>query len=324
METKLQISIIKTDAGKCFITDCKVNGGHDYDYHRTRIGGLRFDGAEAKPSFHKNWYEIPSYPSKIERLVTGQKTNRRYELKDHDLESKKYPLTVPYEESESFDEGLLSSLYKFAADDVPEYLSGVECDLVTLCEVENFRDAPEFNYPTIRKINFSDEKYIITNQNIKHSLVDCIIQPEPLRANSPCEISSKEMFDIVRQHVKDNIKPELAKITSDYDFCFTVKKIIPLLEPQTYSYQDIFARTKKQRAKLHFKTATSKEIEIFQMTHDQSKYQGYTAIRGFKGSNEWELKEMIENFLSTLMDTIHSPIEQCSCCNGTGYIQDIK
>ena len=324
MENKLQISIIKTDKGKCFISDCKKNEGYGYNYHRTTIDALRFDGEPAKATFYKNWYELPSYPSKVERIITGDVTNRRYELKDPDLESKKYPLMLTYEDRESVDEEFRSSLYEYKCDKVPDYPTEIDVEFVLLCEVENFRDAPEFNYPAIKRFDYSEKQYTVTNQNIKHSLIDCIITPEPLRAGGQCEISSKEIYDIVRQHVKDNINSSLARITSDYDFCFTVKKIIPLLKPHTYSYTDIFARTKKQRSKLHFKTDTSKEIEIFQMTHDQQNYKGYTAIKGFKANNEWELKEMIDNFLSTLMDTIHSPIEQCSCCNGSGYIQETK
>lgn len=324
MSNALQISIIKTDAGKCFITDCSAKDGYHYNYHQSRIADLYFDGEKASKTFHRNWLELKGYPEKIERMISGEKTNLRYELKDPDLESVKYPLTLAYDDRDSIDEEIRSSLYSFCFDVVPDYFVEVDADLVLMCEVENFREAPDFNYPAVRRVQFSEEPYRITNINIAHSLVDCLIIPEPLRASSPCEISSKEMYDLVRQHIKDNIKTSLARITSDYDFCFTVKKIIPLLEPHTYSYQDIFARTKKQRAKLHFKTATSKEIEIFQMTHEKSNYKGYTAIKGFKASNEWELKEMIDNFLSTLMDTIHAPIEQCSCCGGTGYMQDIK
>ena len=324
MSDILQISIIKTDAGKCFITDCTAKDGYHYNYHQSKIDVLYFDGEKARKTFHKNWLELANYPGKVERLVSGEKTNRRYELKDRDLESVKYPLTLAYDDRDSINEEIRSSLYAFNFDVVPDYLVGVDVNFVIMCEVENFRDAPDFNYPAVKRVQFSEEPYTITNINIAHSLVDCLIIPEPLRASSPCEISSHEMYGLVRQHIKDNIKTSLARITSDYDFCFTVKKIIPLLEPHTYSYHDIFARTKKQRAKLHFKTATSKEIEIFQMTHEQSNYKDYTPIKGFKASNEWELKEMIDNFLKTLMETIHAPIEQCSCCGGTGYTQDIK
>ncbi|HBB0230353.1 TPA: hypothetical protein J1716_002485 [Escherichia coli] len=324
MSNALQISIIKTDAGKCFITDCTAKDGYHYQYHQSKIADLLFDGVKPKASFHKNWFEIEHYPEKVERIISGERINVRYELKDAELESKKYPLTLSYNERDAVDEDIRGSLYEYKYDTAPDYTSPVDVEFTLVCEVENFRDAPEFNYSAIRQVEFREERYVVKNINVKHSLVDCIIIPEPLRANSPCEISSKEMYDIVRQHVKDNIDNKLARITSDYAFCFTVKKIIPLLKPHTYSYQDIFARTKKQRAKLHFKTDTAKEIEIFQMTHDQENYKGYTAIKGFKANNEWELKEMIDNFLTTLMDTIHAPIEQCSCCGGTGYTQDIK
>lgn len=321
---KLQISIIKTDAGKCFITDCSAKDGYHYQYHQSKIDNLLFDGEKPKRTFHKNWLEINCYPEKVERLISGEHSNKRYELKDAELESKKYPLSIQYAERDVIDEGIRESLYEYKYDIVPDYTSPVEVDLVMMCEVENFQESPDFSYPAIRRNGFNDERYVVKNANIQHSLIDCIILPEPLRSASPCEISSKEIYDIVRQHVKDNINPKLARITSDYDFCFTVKKIIPLLKPHTYSYQDIFARTKKQRSKLHFKTDTSKEIEIFQMTHDRENYKGYTPIKGFKAANEWELKEMIDNFLSTLMQTIHSPIEQCPHCDGSGYLQESK
>ncbi|WP_241639962.1 hypothetical protein [Rosenbergiella epipactidis] len=321
---KTQISVIKTDAGKCFITDCKAKEGYYRNYHNSVIKSLVFDGSKATETFYEHWFEIPSFPKKIEKVISGDRSNLRFELKNPELESENLPMTIPYDDRDLVDDEAREALYNFKFDLVPDYLRNYDCDLVLLCEVDNFRDAPSFNYPAIKKFDFSDKKYTVTNKNVRHSLIDLIVTPEPLRANSPCEISSKEVYDLVRQHVKDNINPRLARITSDYDFCFTVKKIIPLLKPHTYSYQDIFARTKKQRAKLHFKTDTSKEIEIFQMTNEQDNYKGYTPINGFKAPNEWELKEMVDNFLSTLMETINSPIEVCPHCEGAGYLQNLS
>ncbi|MFK5882928.1 MAG: hypothetical protein QM489_01155 [Candidatus Izemoplasma sp.] len=40
----------------------------------------------------------------------------------------------------------------------------------------------------------------------------------------PCEISSQDLYNIIRERVKQNINYENAAITSDYDFCFTVKR----------------------------------------------------------------------------------------------------
>lgn len=223
-KTPLQISIIKTDAGKCFITDCKAKDGYHRDYHQTVLKSLRFDGYEPTETFYKNWFEIPSFPSCVQRLVTGARTNKRYELKDSELESPKLPLTLQYDDRDSVDEDTRDALYSFKSDVVPDYLADFEYELVVLCEVNNYRDAPEFNYPAIKQFDFSEKKYTITNQNINHSLIDLIVMPAPVLANSACEITSKEMYDLVRQHVKDNINSSLARITSDYDFCFTVKK----------------------------------------------------------------------------------------------------
>ncbi|ETS31100.1 hypothetical protein BB987_09320 [Photorhabdus temperata] len=324
MEDKkvLQINIIKTNVGKCFITDCNEINGYNFNYHKTQIDKLLFDGHKPKETFARCWFEIPIYPKKVEILITGERKNKRFKLKDDELQSSKFPLEIPLNERNEFDEDMLTSLYFLAYDIAPDYLKQINVYFNLICEVDNFKDAPEFNYPAVRKYDFSEQQYSVTNQNIKHSLIDCIVVPAPLRANSPCEISSKEMYDLVRQHVRDNINPKLARISSDFGFCFEVKKIIPILEPHIYSYHDVFARTKKQREKLHFKTAKSKEISIYQMTHAQENYKGYTAIKGFSASNEWELKEMIDNFLSELMNTIHTPIEQCSHCNGTGYLQN--
>ncbi|QTL38758.1 hypothetical protein HGO23_12805 [Xenorhabdus budapestensis] len=315
----LQINIIKTDIGKCFITDCNVNSGYNFEYHKTQIDKLLFDGHQPKKSFYKNWFEIPTYPERVEKIVTGEIKNRRFKLIDKELQSSKLPLEIPYHQKDEIEEKILHSLYSLYWDKIPDYSTPIDVIFNLVFEVNSFKDAPEFNYPAVKKWDYEDRQYKITNMNVRHSLIDCLILPKPLRANSPCDISSKEMYDLVRQHVKDNINSKLARITSDYDFCFEVVKIVPLLEPHTYSYRDVFARTKKQRQKLHFKTAKSKEISIYEMTHEQQNYKGYTAIKGFSANNEWELKEMIDNFLSELMSTIHAPIEQCSHCNGTGY-----
>lgn len=323
MENKpIEIQIIKTDSGKCFITDCKAVDGYYFQYHKTILGKLLFDGESPIKTFYANWYSIEKFPTKVEEKISGARENYRYELKDSELASNKLPQVIPYDDAKNFDDAIIESLYSMKSDIKPDYSVDVDVVFNVICEVENFKEAPEFNYPAVKKIDFSDVKYSVTNKNIKHSLIDCIITPEPVRANSSCEISSVEMYNIVRQHIIDNIDPKSARITSDYNFCFEVKKIIPLLEPETYSYRNVFARTKKERNKLHFKKVTSKEVSIYEMTHDQENYKSYTPIKSFSASNEWELKEMIDSYLSEVMKVINSPLRICECCNGTGYLQD--
>lgn len=323
MEIKpIEIEIIKTDAGQCFITDCTATNGYDFDYHKTILDKLLFDGVSPVKTFHTHWYSIGKFPSKVEKVISGERENKRYELKNPELASDKLPNEIAIGDCDNYDSDIIGSLYSLKSDVKPDYSVEVDVKFNIICEVENFKKAPEFNYPAIKRVGFSDEKYSVTNQNIKHSLIDCIVTPEPVRSNSPCKISSKEMYDLVRQHIINNIDTKIARITSDYDFCFEVKKIIPLLKPHTYSYRDVFARTKKQREKLHFKTATYKEVSIYEMTHEQENYKNYTAIKSLSASNEWELKEMIDNYLSEVMQIIHSPLRICECCDGTGYLQN--
>jgi excinuclease UvrABC ATPase subunit len=134
-------------------------------------------------------------------------------------------------------------------------------------------------------------------------------------------LSSKEAYDITRQYIKTHIDTQYAKITSDYDFCFEVKKVVPIIEPQTLTYQNIFAKSKKERDKIRYVTNRFKETTIFQMTHEQERYKGYTPIRCFQAGSEYELKELIDGFLEDLIAVINKPLEQCPHCNGTGYTE---
>ena len=321
MSEKLKINIIKTDSGKCFVSDCHVAGGYDYDYHRTKIDELIFDGEKAKQTYLKNWFEISKYPEKIQIEKHGEMINRRYELKDKDMASKKLPAVIKFEDRDKYDEDIIYSLYKFASEQDPDSIVDFDCELVLLCEIENFKDVEPFNYKAIKKCGFDDKVYTVTNLNIKHSLVDKIILPEPILAGRPCKLSSKEMYDITRQFIKDNIDQSQARISSDYDSCFQVEKIIPLLAPETMTYQNILARTKKERSKIRYVTKKAKEETIFQMTHTQENYRGYTSIQEFTANNQDELKEKIDTFLNDLITVINKPMCICDKCNGAGYLE---
>ena len=133
---------------------------------------------------------------------------------------------------------------------------------------------------------------------------------------------SKLVYDITRQYIKENIDYKVAKITSDYDFCFTVVKIVRLIEPETVTYQNIFARTKKERSKIKFAINKFKDVEIFQMTHDQSKYNGYTSIPPIYGKSEADLKKNMDEWLNSIITQINKPLQLCEHCEGTGYKQE--
>ena len=139
---------------------------------------------------------------------------------------------------------------------------------------------------------------------------------------APCEIASETLYNIVRQHIIKHLDNRVAKITSNYNFCFEVCKLIPLYEPKQLTYTNIFGRTKKEREKLHTTIKKYNDFKIFEMTHDNERHSGYTPIPKLVANNEWELKEKLDNLLEYLIELINEPLNYCEHYKGTGIVQD--
>ena len=322
-ENKLSIMCIKTNKG-CFISDCFATSGYDYDYHRTKLKDLLFDGKKVEETYHPRWYYIEQYPASIQKEMVGKVVNERYELKDESLASDKMPRIIPREDEDEYNEDVIESLYSYEYDREPNYLADIPCDIQVVCDIDNYNFPPKINYDAIHKESFSDRKYTITNADVQHQMLDKIIFPEVLLHEKPCKFTSKQMYDITRQYILEHIDNSVANITSNYDFCFTVVKLIPLIEPETIHYQNIFASTKRERNKIHTSIKKFEEKEIFEMTHDKEKHGSYSVIPEMCANSEAELKEKVDTWLKGLIEIINEPLCQCPRCNGTGYIGEIK
>lgn len=321
----LELICIKTNKGY-FITDCNAKSGYDFDYHyhKSMIPKLVFDDKKATAAYCKNWYFIEHYPSKIQREVSGGYTNKRYELIDESLESEKLPKVIPYEDKDNYSYSAIENLYSFDQDKEPDYLEDFKCEIQVVCEVEDYNFPPQMRYSAVEKQGWSDSQYTITNADVQHQMLDKLMFPELLLHERPCKFTSKQMYDMTRQYILEHIDNSVAKITSNYDFCFTVKKLIPLIEPETITYQNIFARTKRERSKVHTKIKKFVEKEIFEMTDDKNRYQGYPVIPEMTANSEAELKEKVDTWLEGLMEIINEPLCQCPHCKGSGYIGELK
>lgn len=153
-----------------------------------------------------------------------------------------------------------------------------------------------------------------------YSELDTILTPEFALHMKPCYLTSKQAYNIVRTFLKDNIDPMKAIITSDYDFCFTVKKKVAV---KPWAKQtEIKKNNGRSYATPKFKTQTvdHKQVEIFEMTNDVDKYKGYTVIQGFNGDSLEDLVNNIKSYLQDLIDYINMPVAECQCCAGTGHI----
>ena len=225
------------------------------------------------------------------------------------------PFIVQYEDME--EDGRyenLRGLYELKKDVVPDTVSAVEFSLKLIAEIPSIKDYSKFSFSA------GDKRGLINKNNIETYSLDKILFPKILRLERPCFLSSKDSYDIVRAYVKANINNAYATITSDYDFCLTVKKKILLNKAESY-LADI-SRFGARKPKYETQYRDSREIEIFEMTHKDSNYKGYTPIEGFKGSNADDLDKNIKIYLDELMAKINAPLKDCECCKGRGVINE--
>ena len=311
------IHLIKTDAG-CFISDCDKTSRYGYKYHTSEIGNMLFDGESPQKTFAKNWLFIKKFPTKIEEKHSDKRVNIRYELKDKSMESENFPLTI-----QNLDyEDKLYPFYEYKYDIEKGGYFEVTPIIKTIAEVKDFQIPEVFEFEGTHKFNYSEQTYTITSANLEHQLLDKITFPDLLLHLKPSKISSEDLYCIVRKYIRENIDKAQAKITSDYDFCFTVKKIIPLYEIQKYTYTNPFESTKKKRQKIHHGVQKYSEHTVWEMTSKKDNYSGYSIIEGITAKNQDELKSKIDLFLKDLIYKINKPFIACKHCEGKGYVED--
>jgi hypothetical protein len=328
-ETKLTINAIKSNKGY-YVSSPNAQGGY---YGHNALTDYLFDGVTPNPSFHEDWVIIPNIPVKISRMVEQPNTNYRFILIDDSLKSDKIPLELKREEAGEFiddcesnshfvwkDEyAMYRSLYTEISDPQPDLEVVSEFEFNVLFDVGEIIPPSEFKYP-VNKRWYDHELHpdFVEKSNIVHQELDKIIFPSILIHETPCKLSSEDTYKIVREHIKQHINLKVARITSDYDFCFEVAKIIPLANPHNWTYNDNAGTRRLKR--MVTKLVSTKEIKCFEMTNDNNNYKGYTPIEGFEGKNEVDLKLQIDNYLGELMAYINEPLKECSHCNGNGVL----
>lgn len=320
MKDKLKIIGVKTDKGYY------LAGKHDndrlYDIHKYLI-----NGKQPEKTFHSTWAFLSEEPILVAQTIKQPNINHRYELisdspwigktalpkmmpKDEVMEKNDYDGCVWKEEFRH-----LQSLYKLESDPQPDKIEPVEFEYQTILEIAEINIAKDFKYAV-------GEKFAIRADAIKHQLIDQIIFPDIVLPMKPSKLSSKATYEIIREHIKRNIDPRYAKITSDYNFCFEVAKTISLASPieGKTEIKTASGRSYRNPQYRHY-TITSRPIsKIFEMTHDEDKYRGYTVIEGFSGENHQDLKNKIDKYLDDLMARINEPLVDCPHCDGMGVI----
>lgn len=291
-QSVLKLIAIKAN-NKVFISDNIDNES----YFRSNIEHKYFDGELPKKTYKKDWFELPAIPNKIESKRPKTQINARYELKDGFPESDITPKLI---KAADYDEDLyydVRGLYNYKYEEQEEGYKEVEFEINIIEEIGG---------------NFEMTK---TQYNPKYNLLDQIQTHEVLLHNKPCKLSKQESYNIVRKHIKENINPKVAEITSDYDFCLAVKKKIPLAEEESYQV-NVNASYPRRKAKYETRYQRNRTVEIFNTA--PKPYQSYNVMKEFEGKTYEDLEVNIKNYLEELMKVINEPLVECKCCKGKG------
>lgn len=319
----LDIEAIKTDAGY-FIR--KKISNYSYD---CELQNYLFDGERGEKTHNPRYLKIKKAPKKVEVYVKQPDINHRFELIDPKLASPQIPLIMPYEDATGsadykWDDSWviqyahLKSLYELKTTSVPDVLMPVPFNFNVFLELDKIVDYGGFSYP-VQKTRWAHEGFIpLTQENVSHEDIDTILFPDIILPARTSSLTSEQTYKIIRKHIQDNIDPKYAKITSDYDFCFTVAKKIPLHEK--VPYQRDISRLNSRKPKYVTDYRYNRDIVVFEMTYSPENYKNYTPITPFTGKNVEDLKNNIDSFLKELMEKINEPLKDCPHCKGQGVI----
>lgn len=287
---------IKTKS-KVLISD-NIEGS---SYFHSKIQSYIIDGETAKKTYKSDWFQLDNMPTKIEKQVPAQRINQRYELREGFQETDLTPRVIKEsyidEDSEYYE---VKGLYELKYETTDPTYEEIEFE--------------------INVIEETDEDFEITRQDYdyKYNLLDRIQTHSVLLPTKPCSLSREDSYKTIRNHVKANIDPRYAQITSDYDFCFTVKKNIELYKPHSYVVNINQGTRRKPKYETRFNK--SRTVTVFETA--PKPYQNYTVCDPFTGKNADDLNNNIKLFLDELMEKINEPFTECSHCKGNGVVLD--
>jgi hypothetical protein len=309
----LTIYTIATPNG-IYVTDKPESKSYD----RTCLKNLIVNGQPLKPTFHENWFvteELPFSVAKVEAKVV----NQRFELEDPET----FPnlqLVYAYgdvHEGEDDDGNeyfthefeKIKALYIYKSDRL-ESVVPVEFEVVELASVNLVPGVVPFSYKV-------GETYSITERQVKYPVLTQITVPNILHPATPCSLNAKDTFDIIRHHVKQHINLDVAKISSDHDFCFAVTKLIERYEPEKYVV-NVNQFHKRRQPKYETRYRKDREIKILAIA--PAPRDGYTVVEEFSADTQAELAEAIDQYLEDLMTMINEPLVDCPYCKGMGVV----
>lgn len=327
----VKFKVIEFNNG-CFIANAE---SYVYVSHNHYVANLFFDGVKAVASCKKDWYKLDNVPTTVSQQGYAKTINHRYELK----ETVTFDLPKSYSRDEFAyypDDGQgwvarpqfedVFSLYKEVYDVEPEQLEDINFELQVIakynCDLIEPNDTSTFNYPCFVNGSYAstirnDNTTKVTHNAVEYLLVNELTTPDLYIDNTPCCLSVKASYDIIRFYIKQNIDNTWATLT-DYDFSLRVEKNINLQETKTYQVlESVFGKSKK-KPKTVTKFRDKRKVTIYEVC--PSPRDGYTVVTPFKGNSLQDLKNNIDTYLTNLITKINKPLVNCPHCKGLGVV----
>lgn len=276
------------------------------------------------------WAKIGGDVYSVQEIKRGKSTVIHWKIKDTDLISAKLPEIVKesYWDDDIEEQKLkgvegYESLYSPVYETEEDTLVDVPYEVVILGE---FIINNPFNLKE-RKIKYKQDGSFGNGKVVEQQLSQVVVYddivklltPEFAIEEAPCKLNSKQMYMITRQYILENLDMKENVITSNYDFCFTVKKRVHT-KPFTTTESYLASRNKWKTKSV---TKNEKLIEVFEMTYSGYKgargYDGYTCIPELHGNSVEDLYNKLDKFLTALINDLNSVVTECDCCKGTGY-----
>ena len=308
----LKIIGIKTNSGIYIAGD---NRGSNWGEPYTGLGKYMINDRLPEPTFMRSWYKIQEEPMCVMQMQPRTQVNKRYELNCELPEGLNIP-SVLDEDIATVNEGNGERRWR---DEYKVYRSMYVYKYDLSDEVwENV----EFEYTTVGTIDELTQRVIgiegLEERMIQYRVVDMVETPQPMLVEKPNFLSAQDSYNIIRAYVKKHIDARIAHISSDYDFCFTVQKIVPLAEVEKYTVDLNAFKPRARTKKLETRYRRNRLVEVFNMA--PKPYSSYRVLTGFRGDTFDDLQTNMRAYLEGLMDFINRPIKDCPHCNGYGVV----
>jgi hypothetical protein len=333
----IRIEYYSTNVGNFF----RVASGNSY-YGSNTLSSKRIveiNGADVRNlPLLSGWYHLDCELKNFRVSKPSTQKQVGWKLKNPEIASEKIPAMLSMDDLTQHldDDGDLehagkyasiASLYSPEVMTLPEEIEPIEVELVKLrdLEVENY------NAPTAMKFQYRDGNYSdpIREGDLSavavFSDIERMLTPEFLLHTRPCTLTSQQVYKIVRAHIQNNIDGKVARITSNYDFCFEVQRVVQH-KPVEIKREKLTASLKSYRPpRFTTSVSTNKLVKLFSMTwagagKSTKGYGDYPIIDGWKADSLQELYDNMQQYLSDLMQEINKPAVECSHCNGTGQV----